>query len=312
MSESRSKDNILVKLFEKLQSADLSTAVFGKSKVEENVECSNCKTKFDWVKLPECKMGLVECPGCKWQVDQIGKAYEGKVPVNPSGKVPVKAKQDPYAPHISGNCQYCGKEGTTLTNDAGEEFCTQECLDAAEAEFKARPPESRKLNVTKEGVVPANPSEVVDDKLIKALVEDIPAPEEKKYTTTGEEIVVCPKCKGAGELGRRGSCHFCHGLGEVPVSALKETIPGGPIQGDVPAGIPTSAASKIPLVPGNKTYAPANIAQNLPEDESSYTVVAQGISVKDVADKIASVDSKRRIIPDKEDPKKFAVIEPIK
>ena len=46
--------------------------------VEDTVECTNCKTKFDWVKLPECKMGYVKCPKCAWQVDQTGKAFESK------------------------------------------------------------------------------------------------------------------------------------------------------------------------------------------------------------------------------------------
>jgi hypothetical protein len=56
----------------------------GESKVKEPekgvnknlIECANCKEKFDWKALPECKMGYVKCPKCTWQVDQNGKAFD--------------------------------------------------------------------------------------------------------------------------------------------------------------------------------------------------------------------------------------------
>jgi hypothetical protein len=56
----------------------------GESKVKEPekiidknlIECSNCKEKFDWKALPECKMGFVKCPKCTWSVDQTGKAFD--------------------------------------------------------------------------------------------------------------------------------------------------------------------------------------------------------------------------------------------
>lgn len=94
------------------------------------------------------------------------------------------------------------------------------------------------------------------------------------------------------------------------VKILAEDIPGGPIQGDVPAGVSTSANAKLNPVPGNKTNAPGNIEQKIPEEEAkSYQIVAQGISLRDVADKVAAGDSKRRVIPDEVDPKKFMVVQ---
>ena len=47
--------------------------------MNDDVICSNCGDKFNWVETPETKMGYVDCPKCGFWVDQEGKAYKKEI-----------------------------------------------------------------------------------------------------------------------------------------------------------------------------------------------------------------------------------------
>lgn len=81
---------------------------------EENkvvIECSNCKEKIEWAKLPECKMGYVKCPKCSWQVDQTGKAFEASVELPESARYYVWDMESIMKALSSVECPSCKEKG---------------------------------------------------------------------------------------------------------------------------------------------------------------------------------------------------------
>lgn len=244
--ESRSKDNVLIKLFNALQDADLSNVGFGRS----------------------------------------------------------NEKFDPYMPHISGTCHQCGKEPVTVAGSPDTEFCSKECLDA----YNKGTPKT-------EGVDPLigksfGPGKVdfdaqgVEDPKFKGKVPT----QGKVISVEGNTVSIEWEYEDKSKMVEKGvpkevvegvvPSNPADKVDDKTIKTLSEEIPGSPIQGDVPAGIPTPATSTQIPVPGSTTK----------PDTLAFKIIARGISEPGVAKLIKGSDAKREVRPDDKDPKKWMVI----
>jgi rubrerythrin len=140
------------------------------SKVKK-FKCPNCgytnKGPFKDDTCPKCKTDLTMHGGDEvdeakevWVIidqdkgERVGGRYDSKKDAeawlagmshikkdHPNLDIQRNESKDPYAPHLEGTCDVCGKEPTKFAGGPGTEYCSIECLEKAEG--KKVPNESK-------------------------------------------------------------------------------------------------------------------------------------------------------------------------